>query len=364
MTIYNYKITNNTIVNVDCGIITMGDMDVDNFIIHGNLIKGHDYSEPISFYHTGTVKNVIISNNIFRDKPHATGVILRPVSSNITIHNNLFDNLSLGIDIQNSANFLSINNNIFRASNNNYHGLIATPSPSLPNSSIINFEINDNIATNFTKDAIVLRGCSYGKIQGNVLFGLNSKAIFISNASHITCSNNIGYKHNDAPANSVWLYELRDACSHITILEEENNSVVDTGIYLANLTSELLNTKIKTNLSITGNFNSTYVGSNTNHLIQKDFLFVNTVPELPYNYKFTRKININLLSNNSLSRLTIYNKINFEVYELFVYPRNGAKLTLTTDSTNDFGIIWKNDRDITVPTKLSVVYLDNHLYEI
>lgn len=96
-TIYNYKITNNTIVNVDCGIITLGDMDVDNFIIHGNLIKGHNISEPISFYHTGTVKNVTISNNIIRDKSHATGIVLHPVSSNITIHNNLFDNLSQGI---------------------------------------------------------------------------------------------------------------------------------------------------------------------------------------------------------------------------------------------------------------------------
>ena len=364
----NYKIHDNTILNVDCGFESLGDnIRLRDILINNNLIDGHSYSEPITFYHTGYVEDVIISNNILKNKIHANGIIVRPSAKNITISENILEDLSTGIAILNDCDNLIVIGNLAKGIDSNFYTFFTSSASHV----LSNFEIVNNILENFINDCIDLKNCSYGKIENNIIKGINANgstsnknAIIISNSNNIICSNNVGYKHSNAPTNSTTLYQLSGTCSNISINEEQNISQIDNGFYLANLTSELLNSKILTNLTILGNFNSSNVESDTNHILQKDFTNIITTPNIPYNYKFTRKINLNLLSNNSLSKLTIYNKLNYEIYEIIVNPSNNSKLTLTNNSTEDFGIIWKNERDINTLTKLSLLYYNNHLYEI
>lgn len=364
----NYKIHDNTIVNVDCGFESLGaNIRLRDILINNNLIDGHSNSEPITFYNTGYVEDVIISNNILKNKNNANGILVRPSAKNITISNNILEDLSTGIAILNDCDNLIVIGNTAKGNDSNFYTFFTSSASHL----LSNFQIVNNIVENFINDCIELKNCSYGKIENNIIKGINAKGstsnkngIIISNSNNIICSNNVGYKHSNAPANSTTLYQLSGTCSNISINEEENISQIDNGFYLANLTSELLNSKITTNLTILGNFNSANVGSDTNHLLQKDVKYVVSTPQMPYNYKFARRINIELLSNNSLSRLTIYNKRNFDVYELLVNFKNNTKLTLTNNTVDDFGIIWKNERDINTPTKLSLMYYNNHLYEI
>lgn len=364
----NYKIHDNTIVNVDCGFESLGDnIRLRDILIHNNLIDGHSNSEPITFYNTGYVEEVVISHNILKNKNNANGILVRPSAKNITISENILEDLSTGIAILNECDNLIVIGNLAKGNDSNFYTFFTSSASHL----LTNFEIVNNIVENFINDCIELKNCSYGKVENNIIKGINANAntsnkngIIISNSNNIICSNNVGYKHSNAPANSTTLYQLSGTCSNISINEEQNISQTDNGFYLANLTSELLNSKITTNLTILGNFNSANVGSDTNHLLQKYVKHVVSTPQMPYNYKFARRINIELLSNNSLSRLTIYNKRNFDVYELLVNFKNNTKLTLTNNSVDDFGIIWKNERDINTPTKLSLLYYNNHLYEI
>lgn len=364
----NYKIHDNTILNVDCGFESLGDnIRLRDILINNNLIDGHSNSEPITFYHTGYVEDVIISNNILKNKNNANGIIVRPSAKNITISENILEDLSTGIAILNDCDNLIVIGNLAKGIDSNFYTFFTSSASHL----LSNFEIANNIVENFINDCIELKNCSYGKIENNIVKGINANGstsnkngIIIYNSNNIICSNNVGYKHSKAPANSTTLYQLSGTCSYILINEEQNISQIDNGLYIANLTSELLNSKITTNLTILGNFNSANVGSDTNYILQKDFTYIITTPQVPYNYKFTRKINLNLLSNNSLSKLTIYNKLNYEIYEIIVNPSNNSKLTLANNSTEDFGIIWKNERDISTLTKLSLLYYNNHLYEI
>ncbi len=110
-------------LTVDCGFITMGDaMYVSDLTITNCLVDGHSMSEAIALFQNGPGKNIIISNNVLRNKEYAAAICLgftgTPPTSmdfynkDVIIQGNVITNFSHGIRTYYASHVTIIGNNI------------------------------------------------------------------------------------------------------------------------------------------------------------------------------------------------------------------------------------------------------------
>ena len=119
-------------LNVDCGIISLGmNLDISDIIINSCVVDGYSSSEPISLYQNALGKNIIITNNILKNKEDGIGILvgyqgltsLPILNDNIIISNNIIENTSVGISAI-RASHLNIVGNIITKSLRGYNLLV------------------------------------------------------------------------------------------------------------------------------------------------------------------------------------------------------------------------------------------------
>ena len=366
-TISLIKVYNNEFYNVDCGYICLSGSDhiinLNDVYIYNNVFNGHSKSEPISIYHYGTAKNINIYNNVIYNKQNASGIYIgRSGATTVTdlnINNNIIYDVSAGIRINSVTNGNINNNQIYGKDGNINEGLI------INSSSYLN--INNNTFKKNKNNCIYINSCNHIYLLDNTIndFNVNNDSnrygIRITSSSYISSKNNIVNEHVGS-ANS-WVYDMDGSCSYIFIDENNNESKCTGGFYLQGLSSALTNSKIITNLGITGNFNTSYLNDSTNTIKQTYSTDIDTIG-LKYGYKFAREINVNNQGGKTVSTMDTYTNVNFTIYTFNISA--GADIILTSDSVSANGIIWKTDRTIANGTKtqIKLMYISGKLYEI
>lgn len=359
----NLTFKNNQFNNVDCGIISLSSVDkllhLTNIYYLNNEFNGYSKSEPISLFHYGTSKNIVITGNIMYNKTQGHAIyITHNTNKQIIISNNNISDCSNGVAIDNGENINIENNIITGISNYINEGIILTDCN--------NVSVNNNTFDKISNDGIILNNCEYVNVNDNIVTNLNindaqgfKSAIKINGITHANFSNN--YTSRYSTTQSV-VYRLMSTCSYLSINEPNNNSITAYGLHISDLTS-LTDSYILTNLSIQGGFTANKVDSNTNTIIQNNPQTLTTF-NIPYNYKFSRITKYNFGSNQTLSTYQIYNLKDYDVYDLYI--NTTATLTLTNNTTDDFGITWKSERTITSGTKtiIRLMYINNKLYEV
>ena len=353
---------NNKCLNIDCGFITLSSStnttNISDVIITENTFDGHDKSEPISIYHYGTLKNLVVSNNIITNKKDAHAIYVgRCTSENVTINNNVITDVATGIAINNTTN-ADINNNIIAKKNQKlYQGILIT--------NCSNVKVNNNITDSTTNEAVRIDTSSYIYINDNFMKNINAdnntgykEGIKVISSTYLYCNNN-----KATNSNYSMLYNITGSCNHLYIDENNNPSIMAFGFHFGSLTADLTDSNIITNLSVRSNF-GTRLASNTNTIVQT-YSTINSANTggLLSAYRFARETTHVFSSNYTWSIFEIYNLIDYSVYTLNIYP--GVRtITLTSDTTNNFGITWKTDRTITTPTQIKLMYHNNKMYEI
>lgn len=117
-------------LQTDCGFITIGENEVKNITITNCLVDGHNMSEGISIYQRGKGQNIIIANNILRNKEHAMGIFIGTQgeipstyglefwNENVTIIGNQLENFSAGIATMYASHVIIQGNNLCQMSAN------------------------------------------------------------------------------------------------------------------------------------------------------------------------------------------------------------------------------------------------------
>lgn len=117
-------------LQTDCGFITIGENEVKDITITNCLVDGHSMSEGISIYQRGKGKNIIISNNILRNKENAVGIFIGTQgevpstyglefwNENVTIEGNQLENFSAGITLMYASHTIIQGNSIYQMSAN------------------------------------------------------------------------------------------------------------------------------------------------------------------------------------------------------------------------------------------------------
>ena len=90
---------NNEFNQVDCGIIYLGNGNVDGLTIRENVFDGHANSEPVSLDGKGYVKNVLIENNKMLNKNKGNAIYIGNGGKyeNVTISDNYMSQDAVGI---------------------------------------------------------------------------------------------------------------------------------------------------------------------------------------------------------------------------------------------------------------------------
>lgn len=154
-------------INVDCGFITMGNKRIYDIVIDGCYVDGHSMSEGISLFSTGGEENIVISNNIIKNKDNGLAILVglgddniqSPLlNKNITITGNILTDTAVGIGIYN-ASHVNISGNIIGRS-----------------------LTGNNMSIHYSKDIVV---------NGNQLYYCANDSVNIADSSHILICNNI-----------------------------------------------------------------------------------------------------------------------------------------------------------------------------
>lgn len=107
----NISFDNCKFIRVDCGIQAPGSGSIDELKITNCLFDGHEYSEPITLYGTGSYSNITVSGNIIKNKTYGQSIYFESGKSLTITQNKLYDN-SVGIVVNNASDVTISDNEI------------------------------------------------------------------------------------------------------------------------------------------------------------------------------------------------------------------------------------------------------------
>lgn len=212
----NIKVNNCKFTNIDCGVITLGKGNVSNLTVTNSLFDGHEWSEPISLFGTGTYSNITITDNTIKNKLYGTSIALvRGPIIDFIVANNTVYNCATGIVIEKGSNGIIENNTIDLCATNGGGGITIRNS-----NGVI---VRNNTVSNTSHQGILLK---------------NSENIQVYDNSFTDC----GFKAKD--------YHIVEVQGEVNNCNIENNTITRTN---DELSPHLLTTKSKGSLSITNN---------------------------------------------------------------------------------------------------------------
>ena len=155
-------VTNSKFLNIDCGVITLGSSDVTDLVIENNYFDGHQNSEPISLYGTGTYRDIYINNNTIKNKSFGNAMYLaRGTIINITVTNNIIRDCATGIVLGNATNATIKNNDIDNSNN------LSSGGAGISIYSCTNVEISNNRIRKVSQDCLIVRNNTSVNIYNN-----------------------------------------------------------------------------------------------------------------------------------------------------------------------------------------------------
>ncbi|MCR5586705.1 MAG: right-handed parallel beta-helix repeat-containing protein [Lachnospiraceae bacterium] len=181
--------------NIDCGLVHLGSGALTNFVVENCVFDGHKNSESISLFGTGTYTNIIIDNNIIKNKTKGHAIYSAHGTTNgIYITNNTLLDDCVGIYLKN-ANDVLIDNNVIDFSNC--------------------ITMNNGKGINITS-------CANVTLSNNSICKTSQQGLYINGCTNVSATNNIvadcGYVNNDFHA-----VDLRESCSNVIL---ESNQII------------------------------------------------------------------------------------------------------------------------------------------
>ncbi|SFC62044.1 right-handed parallel beta-helix repeat-containing protein [Butyrivibrio sp. YAB3001] len=161
----NISVDNCEFKNIDCGVITLGQGNVDTLIVQNSLFDGHLNSEPISLYGSGAYSNITIRNNTIKNKTYGSAIFCgRGKINQLTILDNKIYDDAVGIVISNATD-VEIHRNIIDFSNTKY--LATGGGLQISNSNKVN--ISNNSIFNIRQQGLTVKNCTNTDIKKNLI---------------------------------------------------------------------------------------------------------------------------------------------------------------------------------------------------
>lgn len=162
------SIAESTFLNVDCGIVALGNENVYDLTISQCYFNGHKNSEAISLYGRGTYEKITIVGNNIENKTFGHGILLNDQSINkdISITENTISNCAVGISAFMVSSGLIENNAII--------GTTSGRGMEIYNCNKIYVKNNEITDTNF--DSLSIKNCNMSAFtNNNILISSNAK---------------------------------------------------------------------------------------------------------------------------------------------------------------------------------------------
>ena len=237
------SITDTQFADVDCGFIALGSGNLANLTIERCVFRGHEYSEPISLFGTGTYSHIRINNCTFSDKINGHAILSASgTTEDIIISNNTINNCAVGIRLQNASKVVIADNKI----------IATTSGKGINVMSSTDVAIKDNYVANTSEQGMYINACTNSVISGNTIVNCGTKnkdfvgtdirgicdVIMTANTmikTNNSLSNNIFVAHstgslliknNSFIGGVVW---LASDSANVTLLDNSSASIKDSG---------------------------------------------------------------------------------------------------------------------------------------
>ena len=196
-------------INVDCGLITLGEGSLDSLTVTNSVFDGHLNSECVAFGSTGNYTNINISDNIMKNKTYGTAInLVTSPNYSYTKHgsidglrianNQLYDDAA-GITVYFATNAEIYGNTI------NFSGNLGGGGKGINLQRCNSTVVHDNNVSNTDQMGFYIKDCVSTEIYGNTI-------------------TDCGFKSTDFHA-----IDLRGTCSDLKIhnntIERTNNSL-------------------------------------------------------------------------------------------------------------------------------------------
>lgn len=326
-------IKNSKFINIDCGVITLGDNGVTNLYIENNIFEGHEYSEPIALWSTNTeYKNINIIGNTMSNKPYANSILFRDTNEykDVIIENNTTYNMACGFNLCNISGESRI--------------------------------VNNTIETTVSGNGVILKNCKDIEIDNLKITNSYLSGISIDNSQNLKITNLVLNEFSFRNSNFCGINLTGDGtgtfisgdviCSEISLGNGLN--VYGNNYDISGLKFDIQNGKnaivfyngaskniFHTNQCVSivyeaGNLSNDIIVNNTAFLLKgTDFN--------SYFYRFVKKYEVTRLFNSDYSLSTMYPCQNGFEREIIIHA--GVRVKLISATGNNSGdIVWLNDR--------------------
>ncbi len=158
------SVDNSNFENVDCGVITLGSGNVDSLSVSNSYFDGHQNSECVSLYSTGLHTNIIVKDNVMKNKIYGIAInFAKATVNNAKVLNNKISDCAVGIFLNHVSNAEVIENSIINttALTNGGTGISAT--------SCSNIYISNNIVTYTRQQGLYIKDCVSSNISKNTI---------------------------------------------------------------------------------------------------------------------------------------------------------------------------------------------------
>ena len=220
------EILDTSFLNVDCGVLTLGDYDVSNLTVNECLFKGHNWSEAISLYGRGSYENIYLYNNVIEDKISGHGILINDQSNNknINIRNNIISNCAVAISTF-EVDGGTITNNIVNRT---------TSGRGIEVYGCKDVVVQDNIIADTNFDSLSIKNCEQSEFIGNnIIITSNAKNKDMAGIKVLEVCNNVVIANNTIQRVGESLNKYSISVKGIGKIEIYENDLYDIPVYIS-----------------------------------------------------------------------------------------------------------------------------------